>query len=109
MMTKGLCELSALLDDVINFAARQPTPDELADWKKQGERMGDKHRAAILAGVGVAGTGAAGYGLYKRGQAMGRFTMPFSKGPRSKGVISTPKSRGIIGNIVAGAARRAKK
>lgn len=90
MISDGYRKLSARLDDIINFE----NPDD--------KRFPVK--TAAVAGAGVAGAGAATYGLYKRGQAAGEFTFPFSKGPRSKGgVISTPASRGVVGNIAVGA------
>ena len=95
-------ELSQKLDDIISFAQRD-----------DDQRF--PYRGAAGAVAGTAGTAGVGYGLYRRGRALGDIAGtnlgmvhgPLPKSLRSKGVTrgpySTAEGRRILGNVIAGA------
>jgi hypothetical protein len=95
-------ELSQKLDDIISLA--QKDDDETFPYKR-----------AAGAAVGTAGTAGVGYGLYRRGRALGDVAgtnLGMVHGPlpaslRSKGVTrgaySTAEGRRVLGNVIAGA------
>lgn len=78
-LDERIIALNARLDRLINFQDR------------------DKYLAG---GAAIGGTGLAGYGLYRRGRSLGQMAVG-KKGKRQ--IYTTPSSRGIIGNVEAGA------
>lgn len=94
-------ELSQKLDGIISFA------------QNDDDKGFTRKAAGVVAGT--AGTAGAGYGLYRRGRALGDVAgtnLGMMHGPlpaslRSKGVTrgtySTSEGRKVLGNVIAGA------